>query len=45
MIRRLQQDRCLFNLYDTDLSILENMLIMLERIFYLHSELKSNASI
>ncbi len=45
IIRILQQDRCLFNLYDTDLSILEDMLIVLERIFYLHSELKSNASI
>lgn len=41
----LQKDSCLFNLYDTDLSILEDILIVLERIFYLNPDLKGDVVI
>lgn len=41
----LQKDLCLLNLYDTDLSILEDMLIVLERILYICPDLKNDISL
>lgn len=41
----LQQDPCLFNLEDNDLSILEDLLIVLERIFYLYPGLNGDVAI
>lgn len=41
----LQKDPCLLNLQDTDLSILEDMLIVFERIGYLYPDLKSDVTI
>ncbi len=41
----LQQDRCFLNLEDNDLSILEDLLIVLERIFYLHPDLSEEVAI
>lgn len=41
----LQKDPCLLNLNDSDLSILEDVLIILERIVYLYPELKGNVNV
>ncbi|MFZ0219068.1 MAG: collagenase [Candidatus Aquirickettsiella sp.] len=41
----LQQDDCLRNLRDTDLSILEEILIILERMLYIYPDLKGDITI
>lgn len=45
LLEILQQDPCLLNLENNDLSILEDLLIVLERILYLHPDLKGDIGI
>lgn len=45
ILKFLEKDACLYNLYDSDLSLLEDVLIVLERIVYLYSDLKGDVSV